>query len=460
MEVGASVLAFITVGLRSTGAIYRVVSGIKDGPEETGLDKKDMDELLKALGNCNSEVEKIAAKLEKLQETPSDSRMRRTWKQVRTFFQKDDFESMRQTIQWHVSCLHARFSFITSDVQSAVRANGFTSTGFTGLARDSQAAAASATTSLPLYPPSLTSIDNRNQVVELSNAQQSQQSTYESEALQDDRRIVDIEEEEAEKEQYTQFLESIKNLSKLAESKERVASSSDAEDIISDLNQLLNAASKQLDQQNDPGGFQNRKRKRVELVDDSENAHLNVDLKKLCRLANASDKVTINQRPPQTLPQSRAVGKHYYRRINQSFNIAGVNVDLKTRKRYRVANKPRSIRPENDDQTSEHDELVEMTASVHVIAGTGANSKITTYFTQTMNNWGFHTLNPIIVGYRRVPNDSPIFKLVEKGDIHGLLCLVQEGKASLRDYDEEDRSLLGAFLVTEISMQCSMGISN
>jgi hypothetical protein len=43
---------------------------------------------------------------------------------------------------------------------------------------------------------------------------------------------------------------------------------------------------------------------------------------------------------------------------------------------------------------------------------------------------------------RVVPNDSPIFELVEKGKISELKELVTSGRASLRDHDEYGASLL------------------
>jgi hypothetical protein len=41
-----------------------------------------------------------------------------------------------------------------------------------------------------------------------------------------------------------------------------------------------------------------------------------------------------------------------------------------------------------------------------------------------------------------LPNDSPIFSLVENGDMDGLLSLLSQGKASLRDRNSFGTPLL------------------
>lgn len=51
-------------------------------------------------------------------------------------------------------------------------------------------------------------------------------------------------------------------------------------------------------------------------------------------------------------------------------------------------------------------------------------------------------LNPTIFAYRNVRSDSPVFALIEEDDIDGLLSLLATQKATTRDCDEENRSLL------------------
>lgn len=51
-------------------------------------------------------------------------------------------------------------------------------------------------------------------------------------------------------------------------------------------------------------------------------------------------------------------------------------------------------------------------------------------------------LNPTIFAYRNVRSDSPVFALIEEDDVNGLLKLLATQKATTRDCDEENRSLL------------------
>lgn len=51
-------------------------------------------------------------------------------------------------------------------------------------------------------------------------------------------------------------------------------------------------------------------------------------------------------------------------------------------------------------------------------------------------------LNPTIFAYRNVRSDSPVFALIEEDDVDGLLKLLAKQKATTRDCDEENRSLL------------------
>ena len=52
------------------------------------------------------------------------------------------------------------------------------------------------------------------------------------------------------------------------------------------------------------------------------------------------------------------------------------------------------------------------------------------------------TIFPSISVGMMLPHDSPVFQLVERGDVLGLKKLIGQGKASLRDRDPDGASLL------------------
>ena len=55
---------------------------------------------------------------------------------------------------------------------------------------------------------------------------------------------------------------------------------------------------------------------------------------------------------------------------------------------------------------------------------------------------GVTFINPVILAYRTVPNDSEVFEVVINDDLAGLLALLAYGKATVRDCDEGGATLL------------------
>ena len=69
-------------------------------------------------------------------------------------------------------------------------------------------------------------------------------------------------------------------------------------------------------------------------------------------------------------------------------------------------------------------------------------TKFVTYLHLKAGSFGVTSLNPLISMSSMVPMDSAVFRLIEKGDLAGLLQLFQCGEASLRDCDPKGGSLL------------------
>jgi hypothetical protein len=69
-------------------------------------------------------------------------------------------------------------------------------------------------------------------------------------------------------------------------------------------------------------------------------------------------------------------------------------------------------------------------------------ANVTVYLHQRTMADGFLSLYPSILVGRIRPDDSPIFRFVMAGNIDGLLSLLSENKASLRDCDSLGTPLL------------------
>ena len=69
-------------------------------------------------------------------------------------------------------------------------------------------------------------------------------------------------------------------------------------------------------------------------------------------------------------------------------------------------------------------------------------AKVVAYFQHRVDSSGFWSFNPMISIHTIVPADSEVFRVIEEGDLEGLVRLFQNGEASLRDCDPRGRSLL------------------
>jgi len=67
---------------------------------------------------------------------------------------------------------------------------------------------------------------------------------------------------------------------------------------------------------------------------------------------------------------------------------------------------------------------------------------VTVRIGETRTDTGVTFINPVILAYRTVPNDSEVFEVVINDDLAGLLALLAYGKATVRDCDEGGATLL------------------
>lgn len=93
----------------------------------------------------------------------------------------------------------------------------------------------------------------------------------------------------------------------------------------------------------------------------------------------------------------------------------------------------------NEDGT----EVIESLSSLYLhprLSGSGA--PITVHFGETKMHAAVSFINPVVLAYRIVSNDAEVFGVIEDDDLNGLVTLLADGKATLRDYDEMGRTLL------------------
>ncbi|KAM0717426.1 hypothetical protein Q7P37_007278 [Cladosporium fusiforme] len=82
-----------------------------------------------------------------------------------------------------------------------------------------------------------------------------------------------------------------------------------------------------------------------------------------------------------------------------------------------------------------------------------AGQPVKVYFGERTNCFERSFLSPVVFAYRIVPGVSEVFKVIEKDDLLRLRILLEDGRTTIRDCDEENRSLLHS----ELDLFCAEG---
>jgi hypothetical protein len=93
----------------------------------------------------------------------------------------------------------------------------------------------------------------------------------------------------------------------------------------------------------------------------------------------------------------------------------------------------------NEDGT----EVIESRSALYldpIISGYGP--PVTVHFGETTMHAAVSFINPVVLAYRIIPNESKVFELVRDDDLAGLITLLADGKATARDCDEAGATLL------------------
>lgn len=127
MDVAASLIAFITIGVQSTKIIYDTLSAIKDGPEVVARAAKDIQrlsiilksleptcavdpawgqELRQHLQECTTDLGTFERWLGKFTIGNADSRLERLCKQVKTALGKKDLSDLHTLVASHIAHLN------------------------------------------------------------------------------------------------------------------------------------------------------------------------------------------------------------------------------------------------------------------------------------------------------------------------------------------------------------------
>lgn len=250
--------------------------------------------------------------------------------------------------------------------------------------------------------------------------------------------------------------ESIERLCQLAEEKPRTVHSVEAQSIIDDLETLLDAVLMTDSTLNARAQkITNRKMPYDVIGYSGQQAECRRDLKRVRGLLTSSTAIEVNRTglscitsvynhtelcnagyQRSTNSNTKSVQQRRSRRQLQT-SRGTLLVSTLERQFTILANK------ENSRESLELLGNCKFTAQVQFKPSQpGQNAMILASFNQQTSSDGFLSLTPSLSFSMMLPNNSPVFQLIEEGNLDGLIDMFSHGEASLRDRDEAGIPLL------------------
>jgi hypothetical protein len=124
---------------------------------------------------------------------------------------------------------------------------------------------------------------------------------------------------------------------------------------------------------------------------------------------------------------------------NTKFTRVIRKYDKITFEQWEISLKTVEVESRNSDGTEVIDSLITLYLEPRI---SGSGLPVTVQFGETKTHTGVSFINPVILAYRIVPNESEVFKMIENDDLEGLKSLLADGKATIRDCDEFGATLL------------------
>ncbi|KAL1616749.1 hypothetical protein SLS56_011274 [Neofusicoccum ribis] len=412
VSAGSSVLAFVGIALKSTEAIYKVISGIRDGPDKVERLKSAVKalravlnqlsdlplhkqlasaqltaELEDAIRRCEDDIRSFSKKLSSLQNSDSDKKWTTAWQRVKTVLKSEDLSEMLAAVTNHVTTLSAflgvrqsivaleqthnisalqqttqsQFDLVASSAQ-LLQPNAATLTSFTGqlnsfkdhsnmAQRSTEQALDRLGQRIDAMPSfSQTQFDVIKNMLETLSIQQghrtqpdssgtSHQSFTEDSDSDSDPSIISLPRPRRSA-RPPSLLPSIRKLESLVDSKEKTIGSSEANDIIKELQKLLGAVCK------GPLARVAEKRKH-----DDEDPVMKLDVKRIRGFLDTTYKVKVNDEKPNL--RVRDPAQSIDKRRSSTVLINEGSIFLRTRTRWSRGTDSRQT-PEDNEKMDEN----------------------------------------------------------------------------------------------------------
>ncbi|CAO2648891.1 Nn.00g098400.m01.CDS01 [Neocucurbitaria sp. VM-36] len=235
-------------------------------------------------------------------------------------------------------------------------------------------------------------------------------------------------ETETRNEKEKQLKESIQRLQTLALQKEGNVHGEEAESLVTDLEYILKAIS--IPEDNEHVTAQKR---RYEEYSAAESISIR-EVKRLCSMVALSHSIDFNAGHPRSkpCPRTKVSQKH---RIEQ---VTAQEYDVTVALTRRTFSEPQ----DDNDQSMCQASKVETIAKLKVIEKSKYPTMLVAYLCHIQVQNGFSSLNPVISIGKMLPNDSPLFDIVMRGDVDELKRLLLQRQCTLWDRDSYGTPLL------------------
>ncbi|KAF4436708.1 hypothetical protein FACUT_6303 [Fusarium acutatum] len=446
---GASTLAFVLLALKSAKIINESLSSIKDAPRIVSELSKDLESLQSVLGRisgsalqhaptstieslndilqaCTTELSSIECRLAKFSTSSGSSRSSRLYKGVLAYVKKEDLENARSRIRDKSTQINLYLSLLQA--QSLLQVSSRIDTHATATAsileqilgevsklhwRLDQDAAASEVEQLP------TTADDDATDSAMAGRLGAMALCSELES-------------------------SISRLSTLIDHDGLALDADDAEQIIDDLRRFVVIAK---ERSIEKSRLSSNSTSYGSITEDDAKA-LGRDLKLIEGLILSAPIVAINQ----SASSSRKLRSHLphgtiikQKRIREEIDIDHGYLTISTNKRRRICTGSPS------DSFGSVNTFRDVVANI-VFRPSNSPWMISVSLSQgQLFDRSIQSI-PRISVCRIVPNDSPVFTLVKQGSLKEFIAMLQEGKASLRDHDEQGMPLLHYAATASVEM--------
>ncbi|RBR03583.1 uncharacterized protein FIESC28_11740 [Fusarium coffeatum] len=439
---GASTLAFVLLALKSAKVINESLSSIKDAPRTVIELLEDMkflqsilerlsqctlqhasistvDSLTQTLQGCTTELSSIEGRLAKFLQDTVSSRSRRVYKGVLAYIKKEDLENARRRVRDKSTQINLYLGLLQAQSMSELSSQVHTQ--------------AIATTSI------LEEILNEVSRIHARISHGPVPGIEEHSDVADDAIVNNLEALMI----CSELDSSISRLSALVGHDGLSLDAEDAEQIIDDLRRFVVVAREK--------SVANAKLKTSDAYSigaESSTKLVSGDFKLIEGLIISAPIIAINKSVASSrkllshLPQGAIIKQ---KRIREQIDVDQGYLTISTNKRRRVCS---GAPKDSSGNTSTYRDVVAN------IVFRPSNSPWMFSVSLSQGQLFDRSIQsiPRISVCRIIPNDSPVFDLVKRGLLDDFRSLLQEGKASLRDHDEQGMPLLHYAATASVEM--------